>query len=336
MQRPYRIGFYNDFSPYSDSKSKTSQTGIFYDIWRKAKERHNIRSEEIFIDEAKFGVDIDEMVEKGTYDALLIPAFVNKERIHKVNFTRPVMLNKISIAYKPETSMFTSFFKILFSTVLPPISILILFGLTFGYLLYLIEPKRGKTRAIFSTVASMFGEMGFVSENSSLSWSGMVIAFFIMFISFYFTIFLQAATVDKFSESVSSYELSRDNIAGKKIVTTKGSSYVHILKQLGAIPIERKSVKSAVKTYMNSLLTPKRYDGFLFDYETTYKQAQKHGLAMTVENFGHNEIAFPVTRNNTRLLEMLNETIVTLQDNNETKGICRKYMNEERSGYCEI
>ena len=42
----------------------------------------------------------------------------------------------------------------------------------------------------------MFGEMGGVVENSSLGVTGMIIVFIIMTISFYFTIFLQAATVE--------------------------------------------------------------------------------------------------------------------------------------------
>jgi ABC-type amino acid transport substrate-binding protein len=336
MQRPYRIGFYDNFSPYSKKLGDNNYSGIFYNIWEETKKRHNLNAEEVFIDNARFENDIDEMVEQNKYDALFIPSFVTKERIHKVNFTRPILLNKIAIAYKPNTSMFSSFFSILFSTVLPPISILLLLGITFGYILYLVEPVRGKGRAIFSSIASMFGEMGFVSENSTLSWSGMAVAFFIMFISFYFTIFLQAATVDKFSESVSSYELTKDNLSGKRIVTTKGSSYVDILKRYGAIPIERKNVKESVKTYMDSLETENSYDGFLFDYETTYKQANKHGLVLTKDNLGHNEIAFPITKHNTRLLDMINETIVFLQDKDEMKKICKKYMNEERAEYCDI
>lgn len=349
MFRPYKIGFYDNFSPYSDKKNSNPK-GILYDLWKKTKEKYNLNAEEIFLNENRFEKDIDDMVVQQKYDALFIPAYVNKERINKVNFTRPFMLNKLAIAYKPKKSLFTSFFSILFSTVLPPIGILLLIGLSLGYLLYLFEPIRGKRRALLSTVASMFGEMGFVSERSSLQYGGMFIVFLIMFASFYFTIFLQAATVDKFSESVDSYEITKDTLKGKKILTTKDSTYVNILKKFGAIPVEKDSIDEVVETYMSSinqtnlknvrnrmmLITNEKYDGFMFDYETTYRKAKENGLVLTSDNLGHNEIAIPVTKSNTRLLDMINKTIVDLQDNDEMKSICRKYINEERAGYCEI
>lgn len=337
MQRPYRIGFFKNYKPYSDTINgdEKNKTGLFYDIWDETKKRYNLQTEEIMIDKPNFNKIFNDL-DKNVYDALFIPSFVTQDRIHKANFTRPVMLNKYAIAYKPRKSVFGSFFKILFSTVLPPISILIIIGLTLGYILYLVEPKRGKWRAIFSSIASMFGEMGFISENSSLSWLGMTIAFIIMFISFYFMIFLQAATVDKFSETVNSYEITKDTLQGKRILTIKGSTYVNVIRQHGGIPIEKKTTKKVVDSYMNNLHIPDKYHGFMLDHETTYNEAKKNGLVLTADNFGHNEIAFPVSKRNNRLLDMINETIVYLQDNGEMKKICNKHLDPENAGFCDI
>jgi hypothetical protein len=334
--RPYHIGIYNNFLPYSDLRDDGAQQGIFVDIWEKAKERHNIRAEEFYINDPAIGRDIDELQTRSKYDALIIPAFVSNDRIQKVNFTRPIMLNKIAIAFRPKRSMFATFFRILFGTVLPPILLLLCIGLVFGYALFLVEPRRGKARAIFSTIASLFGEMGFVSENSTLTYSGMFISFLIMFISFYFAIFLQAATIDQFSKSVTAYEVTPDNIAGKRIVTLKGSQYVKVLKQFGAEPVEHESIRAATEAYLGSLDGPRPYDGLLMDYETTQKVARRHDLVLTESNFGYNEIAFPVRKSNRRLLELLNETIVYLQDNNEMTGICRKHTDGDRAHYCDL
>ena len=51
--------------------------------------------------------------------------------------------------------------------------------------MYYVEPKRGYKRAMFSSVASMFGEMGMISENTELRPLGVIVAFTIMTISFY-------------------------------------------------------------------------------------------------------------------------------------------------------
>ena len=85
---------------------------------------------------------------------------------------------------------------------------LIVVGIIVGLLLVIIDPKRAKQlssirgnknlfliRSLLTGIATMFGEMGYLSENSSLRISGVLFVITIMAFSFVLIMFIQGGTV---------------------------------------------------------------------------------------------------------------------------------------------
>ena len=188
-------------------------TGIVYDIWKSIKVELSRKYdfEETFIKTLNYTKQL-RRVQNGEFHLALTSLTTNARRSKMVNFTRPLFINQKSILTKPKQGYAEYMGKIAFNLFLPPLLLLIVFGIILGNVMYYVEPKRGYKRAMFSSVASMFGEMGMISENTELRPLGVIVAFTIMTISFYFSIFLQAATTEKLMEFKRDDEINADNI----------------------------------------------------------------------------------------------------------------------------
>merc|ERR1712167_317128 len=124
-------------------------------------------------------------------------------------------MGPIKIAHYPKSNLFIDYFNILKTII-----IIIIVGITSGYILHKLEPHRPLKRALYSGVASLLGEMGRISEENSLSFNGALFGFFIMMISYYSVIYLQAMTIDKVRSN--SYDrMEPNNIGNSKILIRK-------------------------------------------------------------------------------------------------------------------
>ena len=218
--------------PYIYKKSG-AWTGIVYDIWKSIKVELGKKYEfkETFIKTLNYTRQIRK-IESGEFDIALTSLTTNASRSKMVNFTRPLFINQQSILTTQDQNYAKYLWKIGVNLFLPPLVLLIILGIVLGNILYFIEPKRGHKRAMFSSIASMFGEMGMISENTGLSVAGVFIAFFIMTVSYYFSIFLQAATVEKLIEFKQTDEITVDNLHTKKLLYAKGSGMGRAFKRL--------------------------------------------------------------------------------------------------------
>ena len=218
--KKYRVGFSADPPNLIVTKTKSGETiisGILYDIWRVLKKEHRINAEEIIIDKTiewnRSYTNLCKDVANNKYDFIIGNFSVLPERKKLVYFTRPVQLNKIEVAYISQVSKIKMFFKIFYRNMLYPLLFLLAIGFILGYALFVVDKGRGKRRAVFSTIASLFGEMGYIAERSNLTFRGMFIAFIIMLVSYYFTIYLQAVTVGDIIELTKSESITKENIS---------------------------------------------------------------------------------------------------------------------------
>ena len=155
-------------APYIYKKSG-KYTGIVYDIWKSIKVElaRKYDFEETFIETLNYTKQL-RRVQNGEFHLALTSLTTNAKRTKMINFTRPLFINQKSILTKPKQGYAEYMGKIAYKLFLPPLALLIILGIILGNLMYFVEPKRGYKRAIFSSIASMFGEMGFISENSKL------------------------------------------------------------------------------------------------------------------------------------------------------------------------
>ena len=333
-QAPLRVGVHIS-PPVVIKKSDGTYEGVLYDMWTKIKEKLNVPVEEIFVEHKDINEDVVGMGKHEKYDMIVGPISVTEYRIKHVNYTRPLILNRIKIGYIPKTSFEEKFITLLGKNLLLPLLSLIVLGIICGFALYAVEPSRGRGRAIMSSIASMFGEMGYVSENAKLRPLGLFVVFCILLLSYYTSIYLQAYTVDKYLHISDSMELNKDNVKGCRLVTTKGSLYVKMFQdQYNCEMFERTSKQDVVDTYRKNT---NLYDGFVLDYQILKYFSQKYpNLTISDETFSNDELAFPILKRHNHILHRINEIIVDMQDSQETKKICRKYIDVEDADNCEF
>lgn len=309
-------------------KKSGQYTGIVYDIWKSIKIELSRKYdfEERFVKTLNYTRQI-RRVQNGEFDIALTSLTTNAKRSRMVNFTRPLFINQQSILTIPKNNYAMYLSKLFFKLFLPPLLLLILFGIIFGNLLYYIEPHRGYKRAMFSSVASMFGEMGMISENTKLTAIGVSVAFLIMTVSFYFSIFLQAATVEKLIEFKQNEEITVDNIHTKRLLYPAGSGMGRAFKRLGA---DVKSVKVDDISELKKKFIDEspQWDGIALSFMDAYA-AQDDQFVINKTNFGLNEEAIAVRIGENRLLKDLDVAITKLQDSYEIKKHYNHYFGND-------
>ena len=314
-------------APYIYKKSG-KYTGIVYDIWKSIKVElaRKYDFEETFIETLNYSKQL-RRVQSGEFHMALTSLTTNAKRSRLINFTRPLFINQKSILTKPKQGYGSYIAKIAYKLFLPPLAMLILFGIVLGNIMYFVEPKRGYKRAMFSSVASMFGEMGMISENTGLKPLGVFIAFTIMTISFYFSIFLQAATTEKLMEFKRNDEINVDNIHEKQLLYAKGSGLGESFKRLGADVkgVKVDSIDELKKKYIDE--APK-WDGIAMSFMDAYNE-QDDEFLLNKTNFGLNEEAIAVKIGENRLLKDLDIAITRLQDTYEIRRIYNYYFGDK-------
>ena len=316
-----------------NGNTKTTFSGVLYEIWNKIKELNNLDVEEISLGTDFIG-SVDKL-ENRELDLVVGNMWVFEERARKIDYTRPILLNKITIAYKPKKSKLEVYYQIIKEMYLLPLLTILVVAVLLGSLLYYFEPERGSSRAIWSTISSFLGEMGMLFENSSLRVGGMITAFSIAVIAFYYSLFLQAYATTEMVQKVNQKEIDEKTVKGKFFVTPKGLSMGKVLAKYRIRSEEAKIPSNKMGEYY--LKNTDKYDGYLTTYENMKADIINHPeLVMTENNFGYEETAFMVGKGNRQILDLINISITTLQEHNTIKDICAKYFGEEDANLCVL
>lgn len=316
-----------------NGETKSVFSGVIYDIWTKIKELNNLDVEEISLGHG-FGKSVT-MLENREIDLVIGNLWVFEERARRIDYTRPVLLNKIMIAYKPKKSKVQAYYEIVKEMYLLPLLTILIVSILLGSLLYYFEPERGIMRSMWTSMASFLGEMGLLFENSRLRAGGMITAFTIAVIAFYYSLFLQAYATTEMVQKISQKELDEKTIRGKYFVVPKGLSMGKVLAKYRIRSEEADVTPDKLGEYY--LKNTEKYDGYLTTYENMKKDIiQNSDLVMTEENFGYEETAFMVGKGNRQLLDIINLSITNLQEHNTIKDICAQYFGEHDANLCVL
>lgn len=319
-------------SKVEDKQQKQTYKGLVYDIWEKIKDNLvGYEYEEIPLEEKSFNDHLKDL-EKGKYDLLVGNIWNIKERTNMVSFSRPLFLSKIVIAFKPNKTKAQIYLEMIQKSYVLPLTILVLFSLLFGYILFRVEKFRGLRRAIWTTVGTFLGESGWLFEQSRLHYTAMSIIILIMVIAYYYTVFLQAsATSDILTRE--KQDITASNLQYKFFVLSKEFNIGDLLKkyklryELVDIPKHE-----LAEYYLNNT---QKYNGYIVDYEQIKRDMKKFPeLDITSDNFGHQENALAMKIGDTKLAEDINIAIAKLQSFETIKNICTLYIGKEDARLC--
>lgn len=314
-------------------KNKVIFSGLMFEIWETIAKKNNLRCNYSYLGESDFTQLIKE--KSNMYDIIIGNISEGLERSEYINFTKAIKLNKINVLIKNKYNTI-SYLKKFLKGLVKPLAILLLLGLFLGFILHLVDPERsivvddagdrflhGIRRPILSSMASIFGEMGFVSERSNLSFKSIVVVLTIMIISYYTSIYLQAITLGDIINYNKNSVINKKNISNLNIVTTEGNELGSILKNMGVTIKTKKNIPEVVKFFKKNNNT---FDGIVLDYDKLLKINSEHpDLDIDPHIFGYDTLHFCVNKNNPALLNKINNTIIYMNEQLLIRDICNKY-----------
>lgn len=333
----------NDTSIVLDKTKE--KTGLLYDIWKEVREKLKDRYtfEEKIVKIGNYNKLIN-MVYQGEADIVIAPFQITKERSEKVDFTMTILESKDSIIYFPQNNKFDVIRLLFLKVFIGPLLVLFAFGLIFGTILYYAEPKRylkatgvnkkfAFRRVVVTVTAALFGEAGFLSENTTLSIKGILTMFIVMIFAFFFVMYIQAIITEKVIDIRQLNAITRDNIKNKTLIAPKGYAIAKNIERLGAkVEYVDKSLDEVIQDYIKD---PSIADGVPIDFlEAKSREREDINLLVNDAELGFKEIAFAVSKTKINFLRDLNQEIVSLQDTLKTETICKGHMPEGASYLC--
>ena len=269
-------------------------SGFLWDIWVELKKQleKKYTLQIFYSDKTGDGsTNYDNIVKKtseGKYDLVIGSFYHTIYREKLINYTTPILIDTIAILHYPISSLFQKI-----KVILEKIFVLLLFLLVLGIILGLILsffdkkrliPEKGTKyiiRTILTTIAAMFGETGFLSENSSMTIVGISLVIFIMLISFIWVMFIQAeiTKVLIFKNS----NITANNISNSELISFKGYAASQKFKELFPnvkikefefkLKKNNDQTEPLIKEYMNN---SDKYQGIIISYARAYPYFKKY------------------------------------------------------------
>lgn len=311
--------------------------GIMYNIWLKIKDR--LKNKYVFQEYFEETSNYDEktrQVVKGEYDLIISNMQLTPQRVNLVQFSQSVLVNKHTILHYPRLNMFKTIKRIVIDIVLGPIIILISIGLILGFILHLAEPNRykksnvkqmfGLRRSITSVIASLFGESGFLTENTTLRYKGLLIVLFILMISFFSVMIIQAFVTKKVINLSESMSYDKYNIKNKKLLCPSGNGTGMHIERYGAI-VEYidGTIPEVLKMYEAN---KDEYIGVALDYYDAIDHTHdSNSFIVSESDFGYVGAHFIANKKYKTLINDMNDVLLDLQFNMDTYHICKEFMD---------
>ncbi len=320
----------------SDGKPTKIYGGIVYDSWTVIKKLNNWndRVTEIYID-ANYDKNVDDLA-SGKYDIIVGNFWVFRDRINKVLMSRTIFMSKIVAIFKPMSSPLQTVISLGFTYFVIPLIIIIIFGMIFGYGLYLLEPKRGLMRSTRTATATFFGEAGYLFENSSLNVKALFYIYIVMAVAYFFNIVLQGFVTTDIMREVEKREINIRNIRKvKPLMVSKVYDLGEVMEKYGGkYDIVDNAIHDIPKLYLSNT---DKYSGYLADYEEAKMNVLDYpGLVITQDIFGFKENAIIVSNSRPDLLQKIDVSIVAMHHDDIVGTICKKYMSVEDAIHCTL
>ena len=334
----------NRTSEIIDDNGTKTYAGFNWDLWTKVRE--SLGSKYNFIvsftdqDDENYNGFVQKVAD-GKYDLVIGTFFRTPWRESMIDYVTPHSIDSNIILHKSHLGLFSDLKKVIGRIGLLLVY-LILTGLAFGILLFIIDPNRrtilrkpnqkgGKflMRALLTGVATVFGEMGFLSENASLSVGGTALVIIIMIVSVVLIMFAQAKITHIMIDV--NDEFNRSNVKGRHFLGFKGYSSVEKMKRYKTTVTEKENLttEQLIQEYLKN---DDKYEGCILAYSHAYPylySGRFDNIAIS-NGFGNEPASWIVSKRRNELRKDLNSVIITMTKSTDLQHIC--HMNFDQDG----
>ena len=319
----------------------------FWEIVKKKLKKENYSFKEIPIRATNLNKLIDE-IQKGKYDLAAFPFFPSAKRKKKVNFTLPILFEKLVVVSRPTSNNTNIILNYILKTVLPSLLIIVILGIILGNILYFFDKPRGYRRSLMTSIASLFGESGFLSErwggrDGALpekyhTFKGLPMIILIFVISYFFSMGMQAYTTAQAVELSNIRKLSYDSINGKTFVLPEGysSAMGESIQRLGGKIIRGKG--KVIDLYAD--VKKGKYFGLIIGLQRAKYDIKENNIkGLTISNNLDLSLQtgnFVVSKKHPKLLEKINEAILQSKETNEALEACKVHQSPKNAFLCSL
>lgn len=288
-----------------------------------------------------------EFLNENKYDVAIASYNITEERMKLADVTLPVQLDSLGILYKKSDFEYVVFFKI-FKKLFYVFIFMILIGVILGSLLYLIEPKRSYEvikhsgiksnnkfllsfkRTILTTIAAMFGEAGFLAENSTLKVKGILTVIIIFIVSYIIIAYIQSIIITNVIEHSGEDAIQRKNIYNMKLLALEGYAEVSKLEQYDTFD-DLILMDGNIKDLEDKLLKDDNIDGIVMGAVDSYPiKYSNDNIEHANKSFDNTNKYFFVTKNKPDVKDDINKSIAKLYDTFELRRLCRSYFPQPK------
>lgn len=307
------------------------EQGVSHDLWVKLAEKAGFEYRFERIDTLS---GLLRALEKGRLDVCINPLTVTSDRLDRVAFTQPFYISNLSIATQKETGdrlllFIRNFFSMDF---LRTVLLLFIIIFIFGILLWAVERRknpamfrkgwRGMMDGFWWSAVTMT-TVGY-GDKAPTTGLGKFIATIWMFtaviiVSGFTATIASSLTVQRTQHGVEGLQ----DLAKVRTATVKGSNSADFLQQRGIDPIEKPTLKAAIKALGENKVEAVFYDEPLLRYAIK-EQGYKEDLVVLNERFEEQHYSFGMPKGSP-YANRLNQGILKVLESKGWDRILQRY-----------
>ena len=327
-----------------------SNNDAMADFWKKLKEylnkKYNLHVNIIDKNETVYPRLIED-IHNDKYDLAIGDFVISQKYYSKVSFPFPFFYMSPMIAFIPDNRNsinYLLYIRYLLKGWSIPLTVLLIMGLFWGFIIYKIDGKRTVSSGIFHTISAFLGETSnLVSNTNKKNILSIFISIIVLVFVFLFTIYFNSITVVRSISYFSDSSKLKNQVKGMRIfislIIPGGIQAYNSLKNHGAIPvlIKDKNITEVNDLIQYYLQNKDKADGIvLTGFRITEKTKNKD---LVLSNFFLNSslpISIPINKKRNRLLNDINNFILKNKDNGGFMDICEKSIlpDDSMSAYC--
>ena len=311
--------------------------GFNWDVWKgvsdKLKGKYDFHTSFTNKNDNNYNSFV-EKVYRGEYDIVVGSFFHTLWRETRIDYSHPIAIDANAVLHKNEFSVLGELGRVIWKSS-EMLIYLIFIGIIVGLLLVMIDPTRAKhlstirgnknlflIRSLLTGIATMFGEMGYLSENSSLRISGVVFVIIIMALSFVLVMFIQGA-ITRILINQSGSNVTKQNVGYKRLLGHEGYSVVNKLKRFRANidVVSNMTTEKMIEKYLAS----DTYDGCVLSYTHGYPYTKKYPDLILSIDFGNEPVSWVISQAKKVFREDVNQELLELTGTTELQRICHSY-----------
>ena len=334
-----------------DKDGKEIYRGFFYDVWRIVKAKLDYKYNFVEIYSLPTDSNFNEFVNQtnqGKYDIVIGGFFALEEREKKINFANPIVINANCILHqydKDKLAILKNLLKV--SGIL--LIYLLVTGIFIGVILWLFDNNRTIflaqiknsvnkqqvqfIRSLMTGIAAVYGEMGYLAENTTLSIFSSTLLIIFMTISFILVMFTQGEFTKILLEGQETSKFTIDNLPNKPLLGLKGNAETIKIKRYGAKVDELENITSEelVEKYLNN---KDKYAGVILSYIQSFGFAKKYPSLIISSSFGYEPASYVVNPSKKQFLKDVNLIILEARKSLIIKKLCNKYFPDTETFVC--